>query len=631
MLTAIRDRAGGPFAYALVLMFIIPFLFFGIQDYLGGSGPQVAAVVNGTEIPVRAYNQELQAQQRELSRQYGGKLPSDESFESLLRERVIESMVTRELLRTEISAAGYDVSDQAIFNRLRNIEAFHTNGVFDSTRYTNMLAAQRRPQSEFEASLREEIRLAQFLNALQTSVFLPVEAQLTYRRYLDQRRSFDYFIYDPDPDQFLAEITEQDIRAHYEAEMDRYMKPEQVKVQYVDVNESELQSFIEVDDEAIREIYEQSPPEVLNPERRIAAHILLKWDETTSEEDKEELRKLANELVERAREGEDFGELAKEFSEDRLSADQGGSLGEVRRGDLAPEIDRVIFQMTEGSTSRPVETASGLEILHVQKVHPAVPKPFEEVKESLEERYRQRQAENLYVDQTETLLTTSYENPDNLEVSADAIGGKIKTIDWFSRDRGEGLALYPQIRTAAFNEAVLKGDNSDLIDVSEGHVLVLRVAEHRPAEPKPIETVEDEIRQELAKQRAERFARENAEQMVAVLKSGQDIEAVASERGLVVQSAEAATREQEDVDVALLDAVFSASRPNEGERTYGMRSLGGSSFAIFALSKVDDGMVQDIADTDPETLYSDYAARELEAVTGALRVNAEIEILKENL
>lgn len=631
MLTTIRDKAGGWFAYALVILFVIPFAFFGIQDYFSGSGPQVVAIVNGTEIPVQAYNRELQMQQREIASQYGGKLPNDEAIDALVKERVIEGMVRRELLRTEIEKAGYASSDQAVFNRLSSISAFQSNGRFDADLYTNVLASQRRQKSEFEASLREDIRLAQFLNGLQTSVFLPVENQVQYESLLNQRRTFNYFVYQPDVPQFAEKITAANIEEHYRSAINRYQSPERMRVQYVEVKESDLMSFIEVKEEALREIYNQAPPEILTPERREAAHILLKWDESTSEEDKQASRKLANEIVDQARANQDFAELAAKYSEDKLSSASGGSLGEVQRGDLAPEIETVLFQLEASAISRPVETLAGLEILRVNKVHPAVQKPYEDVRDSLEENYRQRQTESIYVDQSESLLTSSYEHPDNLEIAADAIGAEVKSTGWFTRDQGEGIAASAQVRDAAFSEAVKGGQNSDLIDISPGHVLVLRVSEHEPAKPKPLENVTEEIRMELARQQAELVAKEKVDGWLAMLRSGESIEDTAEQENQKLVMAEAVTRSDQSFPPTLLKAVFSTPKPADSRVNVGMQTLENGEYAIFALREVVNAQPSDVSEKATESLSVDYAERELEAILGALRQKADVEIIKENL
>lgn len=102
------------------------------------------------------------------------------------------------------------------------------------------------------------------------------------------------------------------------------------------------------------------------------AHILIQYQGSMRAPDtitrtKEEALELAASLAERARKGEDFAELAKEFS-DGPSGPRGGDLGSWQKGRMIPEFDAAVEQMEIGDISDPVETAFGYHVILRKKV-----------------------------------------------------------------------------------------------------------------------------------------------------------------------------------------------------------------------------------------------------------------------
>lgn len=132
------------------------------------------------------------------------------------------------------------------------------------------------------------------------------------------------------------------------------------------VNEFRNRVFVEAgldDEEKLNELVKNYPTEVK------VRHILVK-DE-----------KLANELLERIKAGEDFAELAKQYSEDPGSKENGGDLGYFSKGVMVPEFEDAAFSLKVGEVSEPVKTKFGYHIIKTEGI-----KTIEELKkEGLEE------------------------------------------------------------------------------------------------------------------------------------------------------------------------------------------------------------------------------------------------------
>src|SRR5207253_8008988 len=142
---------------------------------------------------------------------------------------------------------------------------------------------------------------------------------------------------------------DQDLRDYYEKNKAKYNVPEKRKAKYIFLESLKLRAEIKVTDDELRQYYEQHKNEYTLPERVKAQHILFKTQGKTPEEI-EKIKEKAQQVLERAKKGEDFSSLAKQFSEDTTAA-AGGDLGDFGRGQMVPEFDKVAFSLGVGAIS----------------------------------------------------------------------------------------------------------------------------------------------------------------------------------------------------------------------------------------------------------------------------------------
>ena len=636
MLQTIRDRASGWIAYIIVLLISIPFALWGIHEYMGGDDPLLAAQVNGNEIPLRAFNREFHQQRQYLQAIMGGGLPSQN--EMLLKQSVINSMVRQELLAQEVESAGYRVGDKVIYSEISAIPAFSKDGQFDKQRYVQVLQSQRRSEAEFEQGLRQQLRLDHFVDGVRGSAFLTKSSLDDYLRLKNQQRSVTYFVIPADSEKASHEVGEEVIEKYYKSHQERFRTPERLKLSYVELKEANIIEGMEVDQEILEESYRDQADRYLDPEQRRARHILLKVpsSDTDGEDEKleNEVEKRVQELSSELRGGADFASLAQQYSEDKLSAPSGGDLGFIARGDMDPAMENVLFKMDVEQISDPVKTEQGFQIVQLLEIKPARQKSFEEVRDQVELEYKQRIAESQFVEMTERLLTLSYEQPDSLEPVAEALGLIIQQTDWVSRAQGQGIASHTEVRDTAFSEEVLgQGRNSDLIELADGSVVVVRVAEHEAASPKPLEQVRDEIKSIIAKQNAREKAHEDGQQAIDDLRAGKSIETLAQQFDAEVKQSEFIKRDDKQVPAAILRKVFTLNKPQQDKQTMGGVPLASGDFAVIILNAVREAALtdEDKEAIDTQQFVVGYGTREIEATYRTLEQGADIRILQENL
>lgn len=127
-----------------------------------------------------------------------------------------------------------------------------------------------------------------------------------------------------------------------------------------------------------------------------ASHILLstkdKNGKPLSKEKIEEVKKKAEDIYNKAKGGEDFAKLAKEFSQDPGSAVKGGELGTFAKGAMVPEFDKTVFSMKVGEISKPIETQFGF---HIIKLNKKEKEDFNKVKAQITQTLANQKAQEL--------------------------------------------------------------------------------------------------------------------------------------------------------------------------------------------------------------------------------------------
>ena len=169
----------------------------------------------------------------------------------------------------------------------------------------------------------------------------------------------------------------------------------------------ERQLKITVTDDEVKKFYDDNPARFEQPEMVRASHILLNTRDTVTgvelpEDKKEAKRKLMEDILKRARAGEDFAKLAKEFSEDSFSKDKGGEYT-FPRGQMAPEFEAAAFSLNTNQISDIVTTQFGYHIIKLSEKIPAKKMELAKVAPDLKEGLKQQAIQKQLPDYMEKL------------------------------------------------------------------------------------------------------------------------------------------------------------------------------------------------------------------------------------
>lgn len=625
MLNIFRETGGRIVAGVILALIAVSFVFFGIDFNL--SGTTYAARVNGTEIPMREFQRELQATQSQYQQMYDQELT--EELMTQLRRSVIERMVQREAIRQRIERLGYRASDAQLRDSIRSIEQFQVGGEFSMDVYQAMLRNSGRSVAGFEATQREQIALQDLQQGVAMSSFVTPAEVRRHIELVNERRDLAYARFAVDGFMDEVEIMDADVQSHYDANAARYTSEETVDFEYVELSLDAIASEIELTDDELREYYNDNRAEFETMEERNASHILIEH----AEGERAAAEAEAEEVMSRLEEGASFDELAAEYSDDTGTASQGGDLGWIARGTLSDAFEEALYGIDEvGGVTGPVDTDFGVHVIRLDDVREGSVESFEAVRGELREELSTRRAEDRFFDRANRLADLSFDAFDELDSVASELGVEVRSVEDFARSGsggpfGENRGAVAQ---AAFDEEnVTSGANSDLIELSDSRVAVLRVTGHNEPTQLPLEEVESRIRDELTRERAGELASEAADAYLEAVEGGAEREAAAAEHGGEWNAPGLVERGTSELPNRLVSVAFSLPRPSDGpvrERV----SFSSGDVAIVFVNGVEPGQPEDLPTAEREQLrmqlINQHAQAEFNAYTTTVRQNATIDI-----
>ncbi len=636
MLQQIRDKITGWIAGVIIALIAVTFIFWGVGDF-GASGRDAVAVVDGDEIPRREFEQVYQRQLFQYNEMYDGNVPDEVRRE--LRQRVVDGLVQERLLLQRAESRGYRIGDDDLARAIESIEAFQVGGRFSIDAYRARLSAQGMSPSQFEERQRQSMAVDLLQDAIaDTNFYTPSE----FRRYIElaqQRREVRWVRIGVD--RYLDDVetpSDDAVADYYEVNRDRFLRPESVDLEYVQIRLADVARDIPVDDAALRDYYERSIADAAGPEERRASHILISADDRGDAE----ARALAESLLARIRDGEDFAELAREYSDDTGSGADGGDLGWAEPGFFVEEFEDALWDLSEaGELAGPVETIFGWHVIRLDEIRESDVAPFEEMRDTLAEDFARDRAEAQFIDRANALADAAFEFPDDLASIAEAESLELRRVDEFTREGADVFDDSQPVVAAAFSpEVLLEGQVSPLVEIGDDTVVMVRVIEHREAEPRPLDEVRDEIVEQLRVERASALATETASRMLERLREGADGEALEEEFGLALGDARFVTRQQFNaVPADLLFNVFEQPRPAEGQSRFGRIELDSGDIAVYELLSVEPGDPQQIEammrDIEKDRLareagFQDFALY-ISALEQAARVRRQREAVEEEV
>lgn len=583
MLQTMRDNAQSWVVKVIVFLIIFVFAIFGLESLRLVTTNTAVATVNDEEISQRELARAVNIQINQMAQ--SEKFDPTQIDEKKIQKTVLDQLIDRTLLTQTAKNYGLFFPEQAIDREIISQDAFKEDGKYSPTRFEQLIRQAGFTPRQYKDAMVEEMLTTQLQYGIAGSEFL-TSAELKRLQQLEQQtRSFRMLTLPIADIKNTVEVTEEELTSYYQQHEKEFMSAESVKVNYLLLEKAELLSAVDVDEEDIKARYDQFVEAFKKNEspRPKAAHILL---EIKDDRDAEATSALALEIEQKLQKGESFADLAKQYSDDQASAENGGDLGFVEEGIFGEEFDKTLAELKTGEVSKPLKMSYGVQLVKlVDMVQPDVPS-FEDKQEELTVALKEAKAEPLFVEKRQQLEDLSYQAAD-LQEPAEKLKLEIKTSDFFSKDNGKGIFANSLVVKQAFSPEVLTDKmNSAVIDLSKDKVMVLHVLEHQPAKLKPLSEIKEKLITKLKDQKAVKQLEEQAASLVATLREGKQKTDAATQEEQVWKTFNDAKRMMTEAPREAVQQAFKMPHPQDDQPQYGVASLVNGDRAIIELTKV---------------------------------------------
>jgi len=484
----------------------------------------LAAKMGSIEVTEAQFLAEMRTLDGRLRQMYG------EQYEQM-REQMdvasmaIQNLVDRQIVVRQAQDMGLEVSDKELLDAIVGIQAFQRqDGSFVGEElYARILRSNNTAPDEFEASLRQDILLQKYQQAMEAGVVVS-DAEVR-QEYAKRNENVSLALVYVPVDRVLDEVTvtEADARAYYDANQDDFSHGEQRQLRYLLVDDLKLRRAASVPEPQIEEYYASHRDEFARPEEVKARHILVKpdgdgsGDWSAAEREAEEVYRLA------AAPGADFAALARQHSDDTGSRDSGGDLGWFPRGRMVKEFEDAAFALATGQISRPVRSQFGYHVIRVEDHRAAGQRPLAEVRDAIQTRLAEGTADAEGSRRAAALREKVSAVKASDEAAWQALADEVVTSNLTPFFESDADFIPGVGRDPGLLEEVRKADAGDVGGphrTSRGWI-VYRVAEVRKAGVTPFAEARAEAeqaakREKAAQRLAEGFARRRAAGLEAV-------------------------------------------------------------------------------------------------------------------
>jgi len=309
----------------------------------------------------------------------------------------------------------------------------------------------------------------------------------------------------------------------YDDHKDRYRTPQRWLFDYVLFHKMKPE-LAPVPDDSIRAYYDQHPPEFTVPARARARHILIGFRPGDGPGARTAARQKAGGVLARLKKGEDFGDLAKELSDDRGSAAQGGDLGEITRGQVVKEFSDAAFALKPGELSPVVETQFGFHVIRLESMTPQRLRTLEECRTEIRGVLGEAIADSLASSTAVAFAERASRPGANFEDLAKAHGGAVSSGPIGPRDPVAGLGAVPDLER---NIGSLPEGGVSRPILVEGGFVVARLTRALPPRPAAFGEVEEQAIQDMQTERKRAVADSIEAALEHELEAGKDLESLA--------------------------------------------------------------------------------------------------------
>lgn len=484
----LRDGANSKGFKLLLALIVISFVLTGVGGYLIPRLNTDPVTIGDYKITSNDWNNQYNQQAQQLHRlPNGSAMLENQQYVAELKKQVLERMINNVAFNSSVWDMDIRIGDEQVRDVIRNTPAFQKDGKFDNDLYLASIRNMGMSPDYFGEQLRISIMSESVSRPLMSASSQPLPYELnTIAKTILQTRVVNLYTVDEAYINRNLKISDDEIKAFYDANHDKFMAPANVRFNYLLLSMDDLRKQVEVTDEKVEEFYNMYSEDYRLEEQRQAAHLLIRAGSKDAD------KRIAA-VEEGLKNGTPFEKLVAQYSDDQSTKDKGGDMGFVTRNQLAADLDAALFALeSEGDVSAAITDDYGTHFISLTSIKPEHTPALAEVKDKVQTAYIDAQARELYNERVTTMSDMSFENPDSLDITAEKLGMKVMTSDVVAQ--GDTEAKWPfntkELQDLAFNEEVYNsGINSNVIALDDNNSIVINVTEHHVASLRPFDDV----------------------------------------------------------------------------------------------------------------------------------------------
>lgn len=500
------------FLWVVILAFVI--LYIPNLDPATRSADASVATVGGKPIRVAEFQRQYLRQRRQFLAMNQG--VDEATLERMgVRDQVLSSMVRDHLESLEADRLGFVIDDKSLVKVITEDPQLQTNGKFIGTAtLANLLQQQGMTVADFENEIRNQLKRQRLREAVTDGVVVSdAEVKSEFRRRSDLVRA-EYVYIDTARYEAAVQPAEDEIKARFEANKDRFRLQERRVLSYLLVDPTDLRAKVLPTGTEIESYYKNNTAEFTTQEQVCGRHILLKVKQNAAATEGHldaEARTMTEAALARLKNGEAFEKVAKDKSEDS-SASNGGSLGCFGKGQMVAEFENAAFALQNGAMSDIVKTPFGYHIIKVDTKLPGGQQPLEQARKRIEAQLQDSKSRELAQQKAEAVVEGLKSNQ-TLEQIGAAQGLTVKKSEPLLLGRGAGPLTSPVLLASAF-ELKAKETSKEGFPAGGGAAFI-RVDEILPPKVPELAEVKEDVKADLVKFQAREKARQAAKSLTA--------------------------------------------------------------------------------------------------------------------
>jgi len=529
MLDALRRGASSFLAKLLLGLLILSFGVWGIADVFTGFGRGNVATIGDTDITAPEYDRVLRMELDGLSAENERRITMEEARREGVDRLVLSKMIGQAALREYTDELNMGLSQDLVVEGLLNDPGFAgPDGKFSRTGFNDFLARLGVSENYFLSLRRDDDLRQQLSSAILTGTVTPQAMIDIANTYRNETRTIEFFKIDPAKSVTVPEPDDAKLQAYYNDNKSSFMTPEYRKYNAIVASTDELKKEVALTDEELKAAYEAEEAIYDVPERRRIQQIAFK-DKATAVAAREALVKGTK----------NFMDVAKETG----AKESDVNLGKLTKAQLIdPKIADAAFTIERDAISEVIEGRFANVVLRVIEIEPGRTSTFEETKEKVRDKLASQRASTLLQERVDLIEEARNAGKTKKEIAEEL---KVRLIEVAASDADgndpSGKAVLDVATPERITRLVFRtepGTVTEPVEVGSDGYAWVEVLSVEPPKEKPFESIKDEVKKNYIDAERRRLVKELADKLVDRVKAGEDLAKLAAEVGGTVDKVE---------------------------------------------------------------------------------------------